>query len=197
MSPQFPATISADQKNMIFENMSDGVITLDSDGTITYCNSASLEILRISSKKDILGQSFKELFMNNKKNRAFNKLFRESIDKGKVMPKTSQTELFDPDADYNPDTGFNGMVILIEDDTDKYKLRQHEHDCAFIFAGLILCISVFLMTWSLLQFTLHIYLKSSVYTQIIECITFLLFLVIVFMTSFSMRDIGLIPRKTQ
>ena len=87
------------------------------------------------------------------------------------------------------------MVILIEDDTDKYKLRQHEHDCAFIFAGLILCISVFLMTWSLLQFTLHIYLKSSVYTQIIECITFLLFLVIVFMTSFSMRDIGLIPRK--
>lgn len=219
MSPQFPATISADQKNMIFENMSDGVITLDSDGTITYCNSASLEILRISSKKDVLGKSFKELFMNNKKNKAFNKLFRESIDKGKVMPKTSiryrfgkekevhyfnidisllkpsQTELFDPDADYNPDTGFNGMVILIEDDTDKYKLRQHEHDCAFIFAGLILCISVFLMTWSLLQFTLHIYLKSSVYTQIIECITFLLFLVIVFMTSFSMRDIGLIPRK--
>ena len=109
--------------------------------------------------------------------------------------KPSQTELFDPDADYNSDTGFNGMVILIEDDTDKYKLRQHEHDCAFIFAGLILCISVFLMTWSLLQFTLHIYLKSSVYTQIIECITFLLFLVIVFMTSFSMRDIGLIPRK--
>lgn len=59
MSPQFPATISADQKNMIFENMSDGVITLDSDGTITYCNSASLEILRISSKKMFLESPLK------------------------------------------------------------------------------------------------------------------------------------------
>lgn len=59
MSPQFPATISADQKNMIFENMSDGVITLDSDGTITYCNSASLEILRISSKKMFLDSPLK------------------------------------------------------------------------------------------------------------------------------------------
>lgn len=59
MSPQFPATISADQKNMIFENMSDGVITLDSDGTITYCNSASLEILRISSKKIFLDSPLK------------------------------------------------------------------------------------------------------------------------------------------
>lgn len=59
MSPQFPATISADQKNMIFENMSDGVITLDSDGTITYCNSASLEILRISSKKIFLESPLK------------------------------------------------------------------------------------------------------------------------------------------
>lgn len=75
MSPQFPATISADQKNMIFENMSDGVITLDSDGTITYCNSASLEILRISSKKDVLGKSFKELFMNNKKKQSFQQTF--------------------------------------------------------------------------------------------------------------------------
>lgn len=87
MSPQFPATISADQKNMIFENMSDGVITLDSDGTITYCNSASLEILRISSKKDVLGQSFKELFMNNKKNKASTNFSVKVADKGKVMPK--------------------------------------------------------------------------------------------------------------
>ena len=218
MSPQLPSTISTEQKNMIFENMSDGVITLDSDGTITYCNSASLEILRVSTKSDILGASFKELFMNNKKNKAFNKLFRESMEKGKVLPKTSiryrfvnekdvhyfnidislikpaKSEIFDPDADFH-DTGnsFNGMVILIEDDTDRYKLRQHEHDCAFIFSGLILCISAFLMTWSLLQFTLHIYLSSDVYTQIIEGITFLLFLEIVFMTSFSMRDIGIIP----
>ena len=220
MGSQLPTTISTEQKNMIFENMSDGVITLDANGTITYCNSACYEILKISSKEEVIGNSFEKLFMNNKRNKAFNKLFRDSMEKGKVFPKTTiryrfgkekdlhffnidislikspKTSVFNPDADYHDtENDFNGMVILIEDDTDKYNLKQHEHDCAFIFAGLILCISVFLMTWSLLQFTLHIYLSSVVYTQIIECITFLLFLEIVFMTSFSMRDIGIIPPK--
>lgn len=219
MTSQLPDIISAEQKNMIFENMSDGVITLDSAGRITYCNSACCKILKISAISDILGQSFPELFLKNKKNRAFNKLFRDSMEKHKVFPKTPvryrfgkekelhhfnidisllnppKNEIFNPDSPYkNPNTAFNGMVILIEDDTDRFNLRQHEHDCAFIFAGLILCISVFLMSWSLMRFTLHIYLKSSVYTQIIEFITFLLFLEIVFLTSFSMRDIGLIPK---
>lgn len=220
MTSQLPDIISAEQKNMIFENMSDGVITLDSAGRITYCNSACCKILKISAISDILGQSFPELFLQNKKNRAFNKLFRDSMEKHKVFPKTPvryrfgkekelhhfnidisllnppKNEIFNPDSPYkNPNTAFNGMVILIEDDTDRFNLRQHEHDCAFIFAGLILCISVFLMSWSLMRFTLHIYLKSSVYTQIIEFITFLLFLEIVFLTSFSMRDIGLIPKN--
>ena len=79
MTSQLPDIISAEQKNMIFENMSDGVITLDSAGRITYCNSACCKILKISAISDILGQSFPELFLQNKKNRAFNKLFRDSM----------------------------------------------------------------------------------------------------------------------
>lgn len=67
MTSQLPDIISAEQKNMIFENMSDGVITLDSAGRITYCNSACCKILKISAISDILGQSFPELFLQNKK----------------------------------------------------------------------------------------------------------------------------------
>ena len=86
------------------------------------------------------------------------------------------------------------MFLLIEDVSERYQLKQHEHDCAFIFAGLIICISLYLFAWSLIRFTLHIPLKTSAYTLMIEGMTFLLFLEILFLTSLSMRDIGLIPK---
>jgi membrane protease YdiL (CAAX protease family) len=88
---------------------------------------------------------------------------------------------------------FQGMLILIEDVTDSRLLKQHDHDCAYIFAGLICCISLYLATWSLCRFTLHIPLGTKHYTLMIEVITFLLFLEIAFFTSFSLREIGLIP----
>ena len=67
--------LSSSQKEMIFENMSDGVMTVDSDGIITYFNSACANIFGITSPDDIIGMSFSSCFMANKKNRAFNMLF--------------------------------------------------------------------------------------------------------------------------
>lgn len=201
--------LTPDQKNMIFENMSDGVMTVDAEGIITYFNSACANIFGIDNPGNITGTAFASCFMSNKKNRAFNKLFDDCMNNNKHPEKTNvryrsgnvvkhfniDISLIQSD-EKNADgqTGFPGMVILIEDTTDKFTLRQHEHDCAYIFAGLIICTSLFLFAWSLLRFTLHIYLRSSTYTFIIECITFALFLEIVFMTSFSMRDIGLVPK---
>ncbi|MFG6393310.1 MAG: CPBP family intramembrane metalloprotease [Lachnospiraceae bacterium] len=201
--------LTPDQKNMIFENMSDGVMTVDAAGTVTYLNSACANIFEITDSSLIIGMSFAECFMSNKKNRAFNKLFDSCINNNERPEKTNvryrsdsgikhfniAVSLIQPDGkDLSVQSGFPGMIILIEDTTDKFTLRQHEHDCAYIFAGLIICTSLFLFAWSLLRFTLHIYLRSSTYTFIIECITFALFLEIVFMTSFSMRDIGLVPK---
>ncbi len=200
--------LTPQQKDIIFDSMSDGVMAVNSAGVITYANRACLNIFEINKADDIIGKSFHECFLSNKKNRAFNKLFdicikqNERPEKTNVRYRTSTILKhlninINPVQPYNTDleeNSFLGMLILIEDITDHFRLKQHEHDCAFIFAGLIICISLFLFAWSLLRFTLHIYLKTSTYTFIIECITFALFLEIVFMTSFSMRDIGLIPK---
>lgn len=203
------STLTPVQKDMIFESMSDGIMTVNSAGIITYINSACTKIFKIDNAEEAVGQSFHEYFLNNRKNRAFNKLFNDSLNKNHQPEKTIVRYRTDEgikhlniginliqtqDTELDEESPFPGMIILIEDMSDKFALRQHERDCAFIFAGLVICISIYLSVWSLLRFTLHMYLKSSTYTFIIECMTFAIFLEIVFLTSFSMSDIGLVPK---
>lgn len=202
---------SPKQKEMIFSNMSDGVMTVDSSGIITYVNSACLKIFHRTTAKELVGKDFQDLFCNNKHNHAFEKLFLNAFH-GKLQTERttvkyrldSEEKLFlnidislmqEEETTARRHNTFQGMMILFEDLTDRFTLRQREHDCAFIFAGLIFCIAFYLMLWSLLRFTLHIHLSTVHYTYIIEGITFLLFLEIVFLTNFSMKDIGLIPRR--
>lgn len=198
--------LSQDQKDMVFENMSDGVMTIDPSGSISYSNSACEKILNCT-KEDLQNHSFSELFLGNRKNKAFNKYFKNIFEKNahpqkdtiKYITKDS-VQYFSVDAsllqkhEIDNKKVFPGMLLLIEDVTERHQLKQHEHDCAYIFAGLILCISLYLFAWSLIRFTLHIPLKTSAYTLMIEGMTFILFLEILFLTSLSMRDIGLIPR---
>lgn len=200
--------LSSSQKEMVFENMSDGVMTVNEEGCITYMNSACEKIFSLTTA-DVKDKSFEKYFLQNKKNKAFNKLFRGSLEKNANSKKTvvkfqqnSSIQYFSidislvhkDDKELTRKDAFPGMLILIEDVTERYKLRQQEHDSAFIFAGIILCISIYLSAWSLIQFTLKIPLDTSYYTLMIEGMTFLLFLEIIFLTSMSMRDIGLIPK---
>lgn len=209
MTTETQLMLTPDQKNIIFENMSDGVMTVDASGAVTYLNSACADIFGIENTEETSGKSFADSFLSNKKNRAFNKLFEDCMKNNERPEKTNvryrsddsmkhlniAISLIQPvETEPEDEKTFPGMIVLIEDTTDRFTLRQREHDCAYIFAGLIICTSLFLLAWSLIRFTLHIYLKSSTYTFIIECITFALFLEIVFMTSFSMRDIGLAPK---
>ena len=69
MTTETQLMLTPDQKNMIFENMSDGVMTVDADGIITYFNSACANIFEITDPSDIIGMSFSSCFMANKKNR--------------------------------------------------------------------------------------------------------------------------------
>lgn len=200
------AILSQDQKEIVFENMSDGIMMINEEGIITYCNSACEKIFGYP-KESITEHSFRYLFLSNRKNRAFNKYFKKILDKGILMPtetlkyQTAQNTQYltfhtSPlkATDCADQKDFSGLFLLIEDVSERYQLKQHEHDCAFIFAGLIICISLYLFAWSLIRFTLHIPLKTSAYTLMIEGMTFLLFLEILFLTSLSMRDIGLIPK---
>lgn len=91
----------------------------------------------------------------------------------------------------------SGIMLLAEDVTSTHMLKQHEKDCALIFAGLIICICVYLSAWSLIKFTLGIHLKTSVYTMVIEGIAFLLFLEVIFFTSLTFSDIGIFVRPSK
>ena len=213
MSNPIDGLLTKEQTDLIFENMSDGVLMVNEDGIITYMNSACAKLLHVSAP-DVIRSSFTDLFLQNKKNRAFNKLFKNSMEKGQLTDKTTvkYTPTDVKDSSYltidislmqQENTSirrkepFQGMIVLIEDVTDSQLLQQHDHDCAYIFAGLILCISMYLAAWSFCRFTLHIPLTTHDYTLMIEVITFVLFLEIAFCTSFSLREIGLIPYQPQ
>lgn len=200
------SVLSSEQKERIFENMSDGIMTVNEAGEITYMNSAC-ERMFDTTFSELQGQAFEDVFLGNRKNKAFNKLCLASLKKNEVSEKTSvkyiwksKTQYFNVDIsliqqEYNTNDNkrFPGMLLLFDDTTAKHHLKQHEHDCAYIFAGLIVCISLYLSIWSLLRFTLKLPVKNATFTLMIEGMTFLLFLEILFLTSLSMKEIGLIP----
>lgn len=209
MSETTQEILSSDQKNMIFAGMSDGVITVNADGKITYLNPACAEILE-TNEQVLLGSSFQETFLSNRSNKEFNRLLEPCLQKNLSVPRktvkyhtSSGMKYFNieispvnSDIETSGKGKFQGMMILIEDVSDAYQLKTHERDFAMIFAGIIVCITVYLSIWSLLKFTLHLPLKVSDYTRMIEGMTLLLFLEIIFFTSFSLKDVGLIPKKS-
>ncbi len=206
---QYPTEtiFTSEQKNLIFENMSSGVVLINENEEITYANSAFTKIFQTTSEK-LNGSSFREAFLQNKKNLRFNKLFLAGMDKGHFVEKKVVRYRIDDTIKYlainitliqQENTSlrqrepFQGMLVMIDDVTDSYQLKQHKHDCAYIFAGLIFCISIYLSIWRLCRFTLKMPLSTSDYTLMIEIMAFILFLEIIFFTSFSLREIGLIP----
>ena len=210
MSGTVQEFLSNDQKNMIFENMSDGIITINAEGNVTYLNSACKEILEIN-EQEILNQSFSDTFLTDKKNKEFNHLFELCFHRNLSLPRkiikyrkgnelkhfNIEVSLINPKENFLSKEDFQGMVVLIEDVTDTWRRKTHARDCALIFAGIIVCTSVYLSIWSLLNFTLHISLRTDDYARMIEGITLLLFMEIIFFTSFSLKDVGLIPKRSR
>ena len=220
-SRQFPVKYS----ELIFQNMSDGIVLLDNQGHITYMNAAASNILEVTGENYKTDTSFIEQFAQNKKNKAFNKFSKKSIE-NKEARKKNDVKYITPEKKtlyldisislmqagpqeqetaeqhsselsekpLHASTDIQGMLLLIQNTSYRHRLKQHEHDCAYIFAGLIFCITFYLTLWRYLNFTKHIYIHRDTYTLIIEIITFVLFLEIIFMTSFSLREIGLIPK---
>ncbi|MCH5268833.1 MAG: CPBP family intramembrane metalloprotease [Lachnospiraceae bacterium] len=202
--------LTIEQKQTIFENMSDGIITVSSDGTISYVNTAASKILEIPSDS-LLEQSFDDTLLANKKNKSFNHIFHQCLKRNRSTSREVvsyyignlvkyfriKITLINQPEDDTPDYIFQGMLVLIEDITDKRNLRQHERDCAMLFAGIVMCITIYLSVWSLLRFTLHVPVRISTYTLMIECMTLALFLVIVFFTSFSFKEVGIIPSRNK
>lgn len=202
-------TITAKQKETIFMNMSDGVLLINHNQEITYINPAAQAMLNLNSETPTMQD-----FLLNKKNKLFYRLLLQALknrhksdtavasyENGKekriLNIRISQTGSSEGNLQGTPQGNLQGIMVLMEDITSAHNLKTHERDCAMIFAGLIICICIYLFAWSLIRFTLGIKLKTSVYTLIIEGIAFLLFLEIIFFTSMTFKDIGIFAKPSK
>ena len=140
--------VTKTQKQTIFENMSDGIITVTADGLINYVNSAATQIFDLS-EESLVGQSFAETLLSSRKNKAFNRLFKKCSKKN--CPSSKETVTYTtPEGQKHlritislvkQSTGADseyGMLILVEDISDAENLKQHERDCALLFAGIVI-----------------------------------------------------------
>lgn len=199
---------SPKEAGKIFDNMSDGVLLVDDEMKVVYFNSACRKIF--FKGEEILGHEFDEAFLLDPLNKEFNSFFADIIKHNRNDKKTLAFHLpngeklhlivevsMKNDGFYHEDDDFKGMLVMVEDVTEHYRLKTVSHDCANIFAALIVGICVYLSVWSLCRFTLQIPLKVKHYTYMIEGITLLLFLEIWFYTSFKMSDIGLMINKNR
>ena len=190
----------------IFDNMSDGVLLVDEERKVSYFNTACRKIF--FKGEEIIGQDFSEAFLSDSKNREFNDFFTELTKHNKNGKKALDFHLpngeklrllvevsMKNDGTYHEEDEFKGMLIMVEDITVYRRLKVLAGDCARIFAALIIGICLYLSIWSLCKFTLEIPLKVTHYMFMIEGITLILFLYILFRTSFKLGDIGLMINK--
>ncbi|MBR1742651.1 MAG: CPBP family intramembrane metalloprotease [Lachnospiraceae bacterium] len=202
--PKRNTHLNTSQIDTVFDTMSDGVMTLRTDGTITYANLSFHHIFRLSENTDLTGKSFEHIFLKNKKNKTFQK-FYDALMEGTLEREETHLSYYTADGEKislliqitarNPHSPSSEIMLLVKDRSVHITLKQRDRDCAFIFSGLIICITLYLMTWSCIRFTLNIHLRTAVYTVMIETIAFFLFLEIIFLTSFSLKDLGLLPNS--
>ena len=68
MSNPIEGLLTKEQTDLIFNNMSDGVIMVNEEGIITYMNSASATIFHVNAEEAIQ-KPFTDIFLQNKKYR--------------------------------------------------------------------------------------------------------------------------------
>ena len=193
-----------EEARLVFEHTGDGVVLVNKEGIITYINPACEELFGIK-KADICGRGFRSVFMCEKKNKDFNHLAERSLDRHKDTEKTA-VEYYTGDGNklniivdfsligkYEGGGGHNGLMLMVEDESFSHNVKRQDKDSARTFSGLIVVVTLYLAFWSLSEFTLKLDLGTEKYTYIIEGICFLLFLYILIFTSFSLREVGLVP----
>ena len=191
-----------DNEQTVFDEMTEAVVLFDKDHSISYFNPAAQKIFGIPEDVEIT--SIQQI-PSIKNNRKFSKFLKDTFskkDKSQSAEITYDNGIVDTVLKLRTNriekNGKNrGMILLGADVTADSDLRRVEKDSASTFTGIVMCICVYLFIWSLLEFTLHIHFRPSQYTKVIEAISFLLFFEVLFLTSLSLKDVGVFvsPRK--
>ncbi|MCR5737239.1 MAG: CPBP family intramembrane metalloprotease [Eubacterium sp.] len=190
-----------DNEQMIFDEMTEAVIIFDKNRQIQYFNDSARDIFGISHS-EIEGL---EQIPSLKENKKFSRFIKETFSK---KDKAQNTELIYDNGTIETVLKLRtnrivkngkdkGMILLGADVTADSDLRRFEKDSASTFIGIVLSICIYLFIWSLLEFTLHIHYRPSEYTKVIEAISFVLFLEVLFLSSLSLKDVGVFVSPKQ
>lgn len=185
----------------ILRDIQDGVLALDTKGTIIYLNAQGQKILGVA--QNLVGSLYSDFMMSscNLDNDSFNELILDAVydkvkahnnqvvfrssDNKKIYLNVTTSFLFSDDG-----VTRIGIVVVFSDITEVKLLDKQKKEATTIFAILMVCVSFYIFLWSFLR-NINAVPPLWVMTKIIEAISLLMLPLILKTTSFSINDIGL------
>jgi membrane protease YdiL (CAAX protease family) len=186
----------------ILRDINDGVLVLDSHGTILYLNNQGQELL--GKLECPTGAKYASTLMandSNKGNDGFHQFILDAVydkdsthqgDVPYILPNGDKRQLHLTSSFLFSDNKQDkiGVVVLFSDITEVATLNRQRRESSTCFAVLISCICLYLFLWSALRF-LGVEPPGWVMSLMVEGISIIMFVIILKTTSFSIREIGL------
>lgn len=184
----------------ILRDVSDGVMVLDTQGTITFLNPNGMKILGLSDNS--LGKKYILLMKENnqKENDDFHQFLLNAVydkkhthkgdaiyvkpDGSRINLHMSTSFLYDNEGDVK-----EGVVIQFSDVTEIVSLQKKQKESSFIFAATIACVCLWIFFYVLWEF-LGRPISNHWMTQLVQLNGVALFLFVLYNTSFTLRDMG-------
>ena len=191
----------------ILRDMSDGVMMVTTDGTISFINQIALLTLGLS-REDVIGKKYVSIFIGLKENDDFNQLILDSIydheNAHSGIAKyyngncTSSLEITTSFL-YDDTTSTKiGVIAVFKDITELERLNQLKRESTILFSLLLLAVGVSTFVWQIIASKINNgSLPIWIMSRIIEVIAVVLFIIAITKTSMTMKDLGLYATKGQ
>lgn len=185
----------------ILRDMEDGVLVLDTHGHILFINDRGRALLGIQPEA---GKTYASAFLTDSAGGANDQFHqfvldavydKESTHSGEASYEgpEGQKHRFRLTSSFLRDEHGKqsiGIVVVFSDITELERLNMQRRESSVIFAVLMICVCAYLFLWSFLRM-LSAEPEPWVMSLMIEGMSVLMFVIILKMTSFSIRDIGL------
>lgn len=167
----------------ILHDMNDGVIVLDKQGNMLYCNKRAKYFLE--RKSDALEKSaLRDQILNIAK---------------KISPKSEKTISFRC-ADGSvlclkltaivPEASSGETAVILSDVATSVRLKRKRIEATVVYSVLMICLCAYMFLWSFLQH-LSIELPAWVMTQIVQGIAIIYFFTVFILNGCSFKDSGI------
>ncbi|MEG2231997.1 MAG: PAS domain-containing protein, partial [Lachnospiraceae bacterium] len=184
--------------NRILRDMNDGVLVLDTKGTILQVNRIGRDLLELNH--DPTGEKYVTLWGDTSQNDAFHQLVLDAVyDKENnqtgVVPWVGNgaKRLFKLTVSFLQDEGGDervGVVVLFRDVTEEERLKRQRVDGTNLFVTMMLSLCAYFYFLSAVG-TYGWNLSSGVISVIAECMLLIAFVLVLKSTSFTLKDLGL------